>query len=449
VPVGRSESTVDLVRSAVPRLSAFWDGGSMSHELGMRGSLTIGRSSSCDVQIEHPSVSRHHAILHLGPICRIEDTGSANGTRVAGRPVASGMPVSIAPGEIIEIGNVVIVLQGGDHAAAERLPPRSTRPSRPVASSSTLSPPGARANETPMQRLERLLKLVSAGNVHVLVTGEPGVGKEVISARIHRSSRRAAFPFQCVGVTASTPALLEIELFGDGDKPGLIEAASGGTLVLDEVAELPLQVQARLLRVLERSETTRLNTTKAIPVDVRFIATTNQNLAQCVAEGTFREDLFFRLNGITIDVPPLRDRPEQIERIAQELLAEACVTGRREPMVMGREVLARLQSHSWPGNVREMKNAIERAVLLSPTSVLEPQSLPAGNGPSSSPTGTRLRSGLAAFERQRIVEALDKCAGNQTKAAQVLGISRRTLVSRLSEYNLPRPRGGGQRPSQP
>jgi two-component system response regulator AtoC len=446
---GRTELTADTRgdNAAAPRLTAFWDGGSLSRVLPATGALTIGRSSACDVRIDHTSVSRKHAVLHVGSVNKIEDAGSANGTRVAGRNVGSGMPVPVAAGEIIEIGNVVLVIQGGDPAAAERLPPvRPVPPARisklPPTASSTIAPPGARANETPMQRLERLVKLVAAGNIHVLITGETGVGKEVVAERIHRASRRANAAFYRVEAAALAENLLDRELFGDGEKAGLFETANGGTVLVDEVSELPLGTQAKLLRVLERGEVIRVDTVEPRKVDVRFIAATNRDLRSMVTDGTFREDLYFRLNGITIEVPPLRERREQISQIAGELLVKACAEARRPAMPLTKEALARLESYDWPGNVRELKNAIDRAVLLSQGDTLDPMALPAGDAGDDA-AGARLRNDLAAFERQRIVEALEKCAGNQTKAAQLLGISRRTLVSRLGEYNLPRPRGGG------
>ncbi|MBN9163480.1 MAG: sigma 54-interacting transcriptional regulator [Myxococcales bacterium] len=446
-PGGRTELTKDGDTSEAPRLTAFWDGGSLSRILPASGSLTIGRSSACDVRIEHSSVSRKHAVLHLGTVHRIEDAGSANGTRIAGRSVTS-MPVPVAPGEVIEIGNVVVVIQAGDPTAAERVPPvkLTPRPSfrLPPSASSTVAPPGARANETPMQRLERLVKLVAAGNIHVLITGETGTGKEVIAERVVRASRRANAAFFRVEAAALAEHLLDRELFGEGEKPGLFEAANGGTVLVDEVSELPLGTQAKLLRVLERNEVIRVDTVAPRKVDVRFIAATNRDLRAMVSEGLFREDLYFRLNGITIEVPPLRERRDQISAIASELLVKACADANRPPMALTKESLARLESYDWPGNVRELKNAIERAVLLSQGDTLDPMALPAGDAADDA-AGARLRNDLAAFERQRIVEALEKCAGNQTKAAQLLGISRRTLVSRLGEYNLPRPRGGGQR----
>ena len=447
--LGRTELTADVQTSGnEPRLTAFWDGGSLSRPLPPTGALTIGRSSSCDVRVDHTSVSRKHAVLHLGAVPRIEDAGSANGTRVAGKPLTSGVPVPIAPGEVVEVGNVVIVLQGGDPSAAQRATaaraaPRVQTGKPSTAPAATMAPPGARANETPMQRVERLVRLVAAGNIHVLVTGETGVGKELIAERIHKSSRRAAGPFVRVEAAALAEQLLETELFGQADKAGLFEAANGGTFFLDEVAELPIGTQAKLLRVLERGEVIRSGTAEARKVDVRFIAATNRDLRALVTEGTFREDLYFRLNGITIEVPPLRERREQIAELARELLAKATTEAGKPPLELPPEAIARLESYDWPGNVRELKNAIDRAVLLSSGRAIDPMVLPAGEHVGDAAAGARLRNDLAAFERQRIVEALEKCAGNQTKAAQLLGISRRTLVSRLGEYNLPRPRGGG------
>ena len=458
----------DAERENQPRIQAFWDGGSLTRPLPQSGTLTIGRSTSCDIRIDHSSVSRKHAILHLGAVPKVEDAGSQNGTRIAGRMAASGAQVPVAPGEIIEIGQVVLVIQGGDASAVARtsgvrgaaapaprmplVPPSSpTFSQKPaLAPSQTIAPPGARANESPMQRVERLVRLVAAGNIHVLVLGETGTGKEVIAERIHRSSRRAAGPFVRVDGASLTEPLLERELFGEGgagqpDKPGLFETADGGTFFLDEVAELPLGIQAKLVRVLERREVQRIGTTLAREVDVRFIASTNRDLRALVAEGAFREDLYFRLNGITIEIPPLRERQSEIEGIARVLLTKACADAGRPSLDLGREAVARLESYEWPGNVRELKNAIERAVLLSAGDTIDANAVPAGEHVGDAAAGARLRQDLATFERQRIAEALERCAGNQTKAAQLLGISRRTLVSRLGEYNLPRPRGGGSK----
>ena len=455
---GRTALTADFRggkgRENEPRLSAFWEGGSLTRPLPATGTLTIGRSSSCDVRIDHSSVSRKHAILHLGPAPRVEDAGSHNGTRVAGRAAISGAPVTIAPGELIELGQVVLVIQGGDTSS----PDVRTSGMRPAASGvpglmrspisappQTIPPPGARPNESAMQRVARLERLVAAGNIHVIVLGEKGTGKEVVADRIHRSSRRAQGPFIRVDGASLPELVLDRELFGEGDRPGLFETADGGTFFLDEVAEVPLGIQAKLVRVLERRETQRVGSVETRAVDVRFIASTSRDLRTLAADGSFREDLYFRLNGITIELPPLRQRQTDIEGIARELLRKACIEAGRPPLDLGREALARLESYDWPGNVRELKNAIDRAVLLSSGDSIDPKTVPAGEPVGDGVAGARLREDLATFERQRIVEALDKCAGNQTKAAQLLGVSRRTLVSRLGEYNLPRPRGGGTR----
>ena len=440
---GRTDLTADTRANDPnePRLTAFWEGGSISRPIPASGTLVIGRSTGCDVRIDHTSVSRKHAVLHLGAIIRVEDAGSANGTRVGGKPATSGLPMPVAPGEVIEIGQVVIVLQGGNAAASQSRPVSRVVPTVNIGQQ-TLMPPGARANETPMQRVERLVRLVSAGHLHVLVSGETGVGKEIVAHRIHAGSRRAKGPFVRVDAASLSEPLLEKELFGDHE-PGLLEKANGGTIFIDEIGDLPLGLQAKLLRVLERNQVQRVGSGAAHPIDVRFIASSNRDLRVLVMEGGFREDLYFRLNGITIEVPPLRERREQIATIAAELLTKACADIGRAPAILPPQAIARLESYEWPGNVRELKNALDRAVLLSPGDTIAPETLPAGSN-TGDPDGARLRQDLAVFERQRIAEALDKCAGNQTKAAQLLGISRRTLVSRLSEYNLPRPRGGGR-----
>ncbi|HVH41918.1 MAG TPA: sigma 54-interacting transcriptional regulator, partial [Labilithrix sp.] len=382
--------------AAAPLLTAFWDGGSLSRALPATGVLTIGRAATCDVCIDHASVSRKHAVLHIGAITKIEDAGSANGTRVAGRLVGSGMSVPVAAGEIIEIGTAVLALQGTnspERAAPKSLPARSSK--LPPTMSPTIPPPGARANETPAARLERLVKLVAAGNIHVLITGETGTGKEVVADRIRHASRRAKAPFFRIEAGALQEDLLERELFGAGETPGLFENATGGTVLIDEVSELPLGTQAKLLRVLERNEVIRVGTSAPRKVDVRFIAATNRDLRTMIGEGAFREDLYFRLNGITIDVPPLRERREQISRIAGELLAKACADARRPPLALTKEGLARLESYDWPGNVRELKNALERAVLLSQGDFLDSEALPSGDS-GDEVAGARLRSDLVS-----------------------------------------------------
>jgi transcriptional regulator with GAF, ATPase, and Fis domain len=312
-----------------------------------------------------------------------------------------------------------------------------------------------------MQRLHRLVERVAAGIISVLLLGETGVGKEVFAEAIHSRSPRSGKPFLKLNCAALTESLLESELFGHergaftgavSQKPGLLETADGGTVFLDEVGELPASLQAKLLRVLEEKRVLRVGGTKSRVVDVRFIAATNRDLESEVDRGRFRRDLYFRLNGISLVIPPLRDRRGEIEPLARAFLRQAC-SGRTAP-VLGPEVLARLQSYAWPGNIRELRNVMERAAVLAGEGPILAEHLPVEKmGHTLHPSARYTQIGLdggtsalsdqvAAFERRRIIEALERCAGNQTKAARLLGMSRRTLVSRLRDYDIPRPRKG-------
>jgi two-component system, NtrC family, response regulator AtoC len=276
----------------------------------------------------------------------------------------------------------------------------------------------------------------------------------------------------CINCAALSPQLLESELFGHErgaftgaatTKPGLLEAASGGTVLFDEIGEMPLELQAKLLRAIETREVLRVGAVKPVTLDVRVLAATNRDLLSCVAAGTFRRDLFYRLAGITLNIPPLRDRIQQLEPLAAKFARGA--TG-RDGAISG-AALTRLRSHRWPGNVRELKNVIERAALLAggdairPDHILLDQAHDEPGMPGMMPTRTipAIPSAIAAAatkdagdaatagltpdqiaDRQKIIAALDACNGNQTRAAQQLGISRATLVNKLSIYRIPRPR---------
>jgi two-component system response regulator AtoC len=321
--------------------------------------------------------------------------------------------------------------------------------------------------------------------VNVLVVGETGVGKEVLSNSLHRLSGRSG-AMVCINCAALSPQLLESELFGHErgaftgaaqTKPGLLEAAAGGTVLFDEIGEMPLELQAKLLRAIETREVLRVGAVRPVTLDVRVLAATNRDLLTCVAEGTFRRDLFYRLAGITLNIPPLRERLQQIETLAGKFARAA--TGK--PSALGATALNRLRSHSWPGNVRELKNVVERAALLAAGGTIQPEHvlldqpaihpgdllgrdvgqardvgvLPTRTMPGT-PSAIEARAIAAAREspdaalagltpeqradRQKIVAALDACNGNQTRAAQQLGISRATLVNKLSIYRVPRPR---------
>ncbi|MFZ5470651.1 MAG: sigma 54-interacting transcriptional regulator [Myxococcota bacterium] len=313
-----------------------------------------------------------------------------------------------------------------------------------------------------MSHLHQLVERIAPSNINVLVLGETGVGKEVLSAELHRRSHRADKPFLRLNCAALAETLLESELFGHEKgaftgavktKQGLLETARGGTVLLDEVGELPASLQAKLLRVLEERQVMRVGALKPEAIDARFVFSTNRDLEAEVARGAFRQDLYYRINGISLVIPPLRERVGEIEELALGFLSEAAKKdGLGAPPSLSVEALEALRRYPWPGNIRELRNVMERAVLLCTEGVVRPEHLglggsrPSGGAPVVSPppavepTAVGLRSERDAAEKKAILDALDKCGGNQTQAAKLLGISRRTLVSRVQSYGLTRPR---------
>ena len=211
-------------------------------------------------------------------------------------------------------------------------------------------------------------------------------------------------------------------------------------MFLDEVGELPLATQAKLLRVIETREVARLGSVRPQRIDVRFIAATNRDLEAEVARGAFRADLYYRLNGITLTIPPLRSRLEEIRPLAETFLRQICRDLGRQPPLLPPASVAHLEAYGWPGNIRELKNVIERAVLLCEGPVLEPQHMPLERSPTESQKLPTAATGAARTERDRIIEALAACAGNQSRAAKMLGIPRRTFVTKLDAYRIPRPK---------
>jgi two-component system, NtrC family, response regulator AtoC len=348
-----------------------------------------------------------------------------------------------------------------DGATCEEL----ERHARARAAGPLRTPTPPRAPEGALARLAPIVTKVARGDVSVLVFGETGVGKEVLARTIHESSPRAAAPLLTLNCGALSETLLEAELFGyergaftgaTRAKPGLLESADGGTIFLDELGEMPPALQVKLLRVLEQREITRVGGLTPRKIDVRFIAATHRDLEAEVVQGTFRRDLYYRLNGVILHVPPLRERIDEIEPLAVEFARKAMPEGRRPPE-LSPEVLVRLRAHLWPGNIRELRNVIERAVLLCTGDVitlehvpselmtnLPPQETRAPKGAKPTtlppPAPTSYIAGVDSGPRERIAEALRQCAGNQTQAARLLGVSRRTLVSLLGRYDLPRPR---------
>ncbi|NOK18897.1 sigma-54-dependent transcriptional regulator [Corallococcus carmarthensis] len=300
-----------------------------------------------------------------------------------------------------------------------------------------------------MARLALLIQRVGPRDVTVLITGESGTGKERVAEALVRASPRADKPYVRFNCAALTPELAEAELFGHARgaftgavraRPGLFREASGGTLLLDEVGELALPLQAKLLRVLQEGEVRPVGEDRSLPVDVRVLAATHRDLPQRVAEGRFREDLYYRLKVVTLQVPPLRSRPEDIAALAKHFLARHTERFRMPPVPLTPALLERLTAHSWPGNVRELENALESAVVLSPDGTLDLELLPAGgpstSAPQASPNGGTLREKLDAHERELILAALATSRGQRTEAAKSLGIGRATLHDKLRKHGL-------------
>jgi MoxR-like ATPase len=449
-----------------PWLLAIGEGVMSTHPLPEGGAIVIGRARECDVRIEHPSVSRRHIRLHVGPPLEVEDLGSQNGTRVRDRALDAGQRVRLAPGEVIDLGSIMVIVQergslaptprriwphgafearlegecarGGSFAVvhvssrdragieralaevlrvsdlageygpdeyelllleagpeqAQELFARLVAPDRKVglacfpgdgrSADALLSHARAAARgvaedgravvvDGAMRELERLVERIAQGTISVLIMGETGVGKEILAERVHRLSPRAGRPFVRLNCAALSESLVESELFGHERgaftgagvlKPGLLETADGGTVFLDEVGELPLAVQAKLLRVLEDRQVQRVGALKPRAIDVRFVAATNRDLEAEVQRGRFREDLYFRLNGISLVIPPLRQRVSEISGLARAFISLAARASSRAEPVLSREALALLEGYRWPGNIRELRNAMERAVLL-------------------------------------------------------------------------------------
>jgi DNA-binding NtrC family response regulator len=300
-----------------------------------------------------------------------------------------------------------------------------------------------------------LAKRAAASHSTILMTGESGTGKELFSQAIHNASDRSEQPFIALNCSAIPESLVESTLFGyapgtftgaqRGGKEGLFEQANGGTLLLDEISEMPLESQAKLLRVLQEKEVCRLGSARPVPIDVRIISTSNVDMAQCAADGTFRSDLYYRLNVIDIHLPPLRERMGDIEKLASAMLARLFHQGGRYVRRITPDALAVLLAYDWPGNLRELHNALERAVYMATGDSIELHHLPpnlqavSGAGPGDDtladaprPLATR----IAGAENQAIIEVLRRNNGNRTKSAEQLGISVTTLWRRMKKLRI-------------
>lgn len=299
----------------------------------------------------------------------------------------------------------------------------------------------------PMQEIFALIKRLSSSHANILVTGESGTGKELVARALHAKSPRKHQPFIAVNCAAIPENLLESEILGyargahstaNVDRQGLFVEANGGTLFLDEIAELPLSLQPKLLRVLQDGEVRPLGSNRAVRVDVRVMAATNRDLERRLREGLFREDLYYRLNVIQIQLPPLRGRPEDILPLADHFLARSAERSRKTVRGWRESAKQLLLGHGWPGNVRELENVVERAVALAESDLIGPEDLPQTiqERKSQDRLATAVAQGftLDQLEREYIERVLELEGGNKTRAAQRLGLDRKTLYRKLEEY---------------
>jgi two-component system, NtrC family, response regulator PilR len=312
-------------------------------------------------------------------------------------------------------------------------------------------------NSSPMVALFQLIETIAATNSTVLITGESGTGKELIARAIHVNSPRRERPFVAVNCGALSETLLDSELFGhmrgsftgaDSNKKGLIEVAEKGTIFLDEIGEMSPVVQVKLLRVLQERKFRRLGGTEEIDADIRILAATNRDLTKMVAEGSFREDLFYRINVIPMRVPPLRERQGDIPLLAEHFMARFAEQMRKPVSAISGGAMALLTQYGWPGNIRELENAIERAVALERTPTILPDSLPEqlNNRVTEAPTASQaeafpdagfdLERHVQGIEREYIAEALRRAGGVKVKAAELLGMSFRSFRYYTKKYNL-------------
>lgn len=303
-----------------------------------------------------------------------------------------------------------------------------------------------------MEELRQMIDRVGPTQGWVLISGENGTGKELVARQIHRISARSSGPFVDVNCAAIPETLIESELFGHergaytgahAMKKGKFELASGGTLFLDEIGDMALSMQAKVLRVLQERSLVRLGGTRPVSLDVRVIAASNRDLGEMISKKIFREDLYYRLNVVTIDVPPLRDRPGDIGALVDHFVAILCRDSGHKAKTFSKEAMDRLRQYSWPGNIRELKNMVERLLIMVPGPRIEAEDLSgmirkAGEGAPAS-AGATLKEARDHFEREYVLKVLSSCDGNVVRAAARLGVDRTSLHRKIRQWEEPSP----------
>ena len=423
--------------------------------LGMR-EVKIGRGIEADLLLPDPSVSRLHArIFRVGEQYFLSDT-SKNGTFHDGKRITQlllegGQTFRIGPYQIHFLRDGSVTASGDPptvSAAGGRTEPTTAGKTKKPDNKALSSTFGLVGQAPVIIRLIENIRRVGNSDLPVLIEGETGCGKELVSRGVHDCSRRRDHPFVVVNCGAISPELIESELFGHekgaftgatAQRRGAFEVAHGGTLFLDEIGELPLPLQPKLLRSLEQKEIKRVGGNETILVDVRILSATNRSLREEVARKTFRDDLYFRISTIMLNVPPLRDRREDVTLLARHFLADTgSRTDRPTPELSG-SAAEFLAAQEWPGNVRELRNAIQRAVVMSDDAVLQAGDfsflLDTGSPGREAETDPSL-SRWEQSEKNNILAELSRTKWNKTQTARELGIAKSTLFEKLKKYGI-------------